>query len=274
MEFFLSNRQYTLSYRIYGSGPRILLAFHGFGRSGEDFRIFGPLLGREFTIYAFDLPYHGKATTGDILRYPVFTKNDLHGLIDKFCSEKNINRFSLMGYSLGGKIALGCLEVFKEKVENIYLLAPDGLKVNPFYFIGTRTWLGRWIFESIIKKPQPLFNLGNLLERMGWINPKINYFVRYHMDTESRRKRVFDVWMIFRKFIPNLRKITAIINENDTSILLFFGKYDNVIPPRLADKIVPGLKNKNVLHVLDCGHRVMERGVEISKQIINNLNPF
>ena len=270
MEFFLSNSQYTLPYRIYGTGSRMLLAFHGFGRTGEDFRIFERGLGADFTIFAFDLPYHGKGTVDSSDKNPAFTKTDLYNLLDRFCKEKGIDRFSVMGYSLGGKIALGCLEVFKERIENIYLLAPDGLKINPFYFFGTRTWTGRWLFKSIIYHPGILMITGNLLERMRWINPKLNHFVKHHMDTVVKRKKVYHVWVLFRKFIPDLHKITDTINENNTGLLLVFGKYDSVIPPGLANKLVCRLKNKEVLHVLDCGHKVMERWGEIDGLILNN----
>jgi pimeloyl-ACP methyl ester carboxylesterase len=271
MQFFLSNRHYTLAYRVYGTGSRPLLAFHGFGRTGEDFRIFERELGQKFTIYSFDLPYHGGGKVDAAIVNPAFSKNDLKELIEKFCAEKNINRFSVMGYSLGGKIALSALEVFKGRIENIYLLAPDGLKVNPFYFMGTRTWIGRWLFRSIIKNPQPLLALGNFLEKAKLINPRLNYFVRYHMDTEPKRQKVYDVWILFRKLVPDLKEITSTINENNITLRMFFGKYDNVILPELANKILPKLKNKkDVLHVLECGHRVLERKEIIESIILNH----
>lgn len=268
MEFFLSNYKYTLPYRIYGNGPSLLLAFHGFGRTGEDFRVFEKELGAHFTIFAFDLPFHGQGKVNSILKNPVFTKQDLYDLITQFCTEKKIDRFSVMGYSLGGKIALSCLEIFPTLIENIYLLAPDGLKINPFYFIGTRTWLGRYIFESIIDHPGILFNTGNFLEKMKWINPKINHFVKHHMDTIEKRRQVYHVWVLFRKFIPDLDKIAKITNENNINFMMFFGKFDSVISMKLADKMMRRLKDKDVLHVLNCGHRVMERHAEISGKVL------
>ncbi len=267
MEHFLKNAKYTFPYRVYGNGPKALLAFHGFGRSGEDFAGFGRSLGDRFTMYAFDLPYHGKGAVMETTTYPVFTKTEMMSLFTLFLDEKSIDRFSLMGYSLGGKIALGALEVFGRRVEAIYLLAPDGLKVNPFYFLGTRTWLGRLLFERMIKHPERLFALGDYLEKRKWMQAKINYFMSYHMNTEWKRKRVFDVWMVFRKFIPGLRTIASLINKHNITILLFFGRYDGVIPPRLAKKIVPRLKKKDVVTVLECGHRVMERDREVVRQI-------
>ncbi len=46
----------TLAYRSYGMGPMPIVAFHGFGRTGEDFAVLAPWLGEHYTLHAFDLP--------------------------------------------------------------------------------------------------------------------------------------------------------------------------------------------------------------------------
>lgn len=270
MEFFLSNSKYTLPYRIYGHGSHYLIAFHGFGRTGTDFQVFEKNLGHHFTIFAFDLPYHGLGKVNFADKTPAFTKEDLKALINQFCHEKKIIRFSVLGYSLGGKIALACLEVCPGQIEFMYLLAPDGLKVNPFYFLGTRTWVGQFIFRSIINHPGILFKSGNFLEKMKWMNPRINHFVKHHMDTVKKRKQVFNVWILFRKFIPDLNKIIRHVNENGTGVLMIFGRWDSVIPARLAAKLMPGLRQKEVLHILACGHRVMDKHEEIAGMILKS----
>jgi len=271
MDQVIKSGHFTLPYHIYGHGMKTLLAFHGFGRTGEDFQIFERGLGERFTIYAFDLPYHGEAGIHSQQKNPSFTKEDLKELLLKCCEEKNISRFSVMGYSLGGKIALGCVEVLPEKIDGLYLLASDGLKVNPFYFIGTRTWVGRWLFKSIIDNPSPLFGLSNFLEKAKLINPKLNHFVKHHMDTHEKRRQVYEVWVVFRHFIPNLHKIAEHINRNNITVRMFFGKYDNVILPHLPHKLLRKLKNQTgVLHVLNHGHRVMEKSGEICKTILKD----
>ncbi len=272
MQFFLSNRHYTLPYQVYGTGKHALLAFHGFGRTGEDFSVFEQHLGRDFTIYAFDLPYHGKGLVTSGPKNPVFLKHDLYDLIHRFLEQHKLQTFSVVGYSLGGKMALGCLEVFKEKVINTYLIAPDGLKINPFHFFGTRTLTGRLLFEYITDHPALLFKTGSLLEKLGMINPKIVHFTRHHMDTKEKRKKVFHVWMLFRKFYPDLQRIAQVINKNNTGLMLFFGNFDSVIPPSLAKKLIHRLLQRNVVHILHHGHKLLEKNKEISDIIIKNLN--
>lgn len=273
MEFFLSNSEYTLPYRIYGQGSQALLAFHGFGRSREDFRIFETELGGVFTIYSFDLPYHQQAHVSPDAKNPAFTMETIHDLLSILCRERNIDRFSVMGYSLGGKIALGCLEVMGDRIDHAILLAPDGLKINPFYFIGTRTLLGSFLFKSIIHHPGLLLKTGNLLEKLKLLNPKINHFVKHHMDTVPKRRRVFQVWMLYRKFIPDLKQIAQHVNRQHIQLFLFFGHYDSVIPVRLSDNLIRFLQNKEVLHIIRHGHKLLEKHEEISVTLLKNIHP-
>src|SRR2546430_8395975 len=50
-----------------------------------------------------------------------YTKKEFRELFEKFLSEQSIKRFSLMGFSLGGKIALQLLELFPDRVNTVLL---------------------------------------------------------------------------------------------------------------------------------------------------------
>ena len=49
----------SLHFRKYGAGPRVVLAFHGYGQSEGHWRGMAAVLGPDMTLYAFDLFYHG-----------------------------------------------------------------------------------------------------------------------------------------------------------------------------------------------------------------------
>ena len=52
-----SHNSLELSFRTFGIGALPIIAFHGFGRTGEDFSVFEKELGAIATIHAFDLPF-------------------------------------------------------------------------------------------------------------------------------------------------------------------------------------------------------------------------
>jgi pimeloyl-ACP methyl ester carboxylesterase len=48
-------------------------------------------------------------------------------------------QYLLMGFSLDGRIALSVLELMPAGVSRLVLLAPDGLKINFWYWLSTQT---------------------------------------------------------------------------------------------------------------------------------------
>ena len=54
MRGLIKNSNYDIEYFVYGTGNKILLAFHGFNNHAEDFKIFGNTFGNEFTIVAIN----------------------------------------------------------------------------------------------------------------------------------------------------------------------------------------------------------------------------
>ena len=59
----------------------------------------------------------------------------------------------VLGFSLGGRIALSLYQAQPENVEKLILLAPDGLIVNFWYWFSTQTWIGNNIFSFSMKYP-------------------------------------------------------------------------------------------------------------------------
>ena len=113
---FLELGQLKLEYYTYGTGKTPLLAFHGFGRHAKDYKAFETLFGEKYTIYAFNLFHHGVSEyPEERISQDTFTKHEFKQLFAKFFSENKIEKTAIMGYSLGGKIALMFTEFFFRK---------------------------------------------------------------------------------------------------------------------------------------------------------------
>jgi len=106
MSHFVSYKGFHWQYESYGSGTEILFAFHGFGNHCSDFKILEPSLGKKYKIISFNLPYHGNSSIDESVFNKSISKNELKELMFQFLLRHHVTRFSLMGYSLGGKIAL------------------------------------------------------------------------------------------------------------------------------------------------------------------------
>ncbi len=145
----------NLHYLRWGTGKRLVLAFHGYG---DDAAIFGPLqefISNEFTLLSIDLPHHGNSKwAGD----EMFTKNDLVVLVESLMSAYGVRKISLLGYSMGGRVCLALIELLPISLDKVVLLATDGLTVNLYYSFFTKNAVGRSVFKNMLEK---LYIYGN-----------------------------------------------------------------------------------------------------------------
>lgn len=88
-----------LYYEEEGSGPAIVL-LHGLGASGEDWEFQRPFLAPHFRVIVPDLRGFGRSPPADGYRVPRFAA-DLWALLELL----RIDRFDLVGHSMGGAVA-------------------------------------------------------------------------------------------------------------------------------------------------------------------------
>lgn len=235
-----------------------ILAFHGFGRVIQDFKVFERILKPGQVIYAFHLFQHGKSTfPKERIALDSLTTTEHVAIIDAICKNLNIKTFHLIGYSLGGKIALKTLELLPDRVTGILLIAPDGVKINNFYKFVSGTSLGRAIYRGILKNPKPLFRSADFLRAIRLLPEKLHRFVYFHMESYEKRKLVGEVWMIYRFFDPNIPEIQRIINSKGIRATLIYGKFDRVIQAWQGEKLDAGL-DQDSLHILESGHLLLQ----------------
>ena len=226
-----------LHYDILGRGPNILLAFHGAGQRGTScFRPFAEHLGGYYTIYAFDLFFHGQShglrEGEDFTDDDVLTKVLWKSLMEDFLNTHFITRFDVAGFSLGGRYALATAEAFPARINQLILMAPDGVVEHPLYVLATRFAPARWVFRQLVRNPQPLFTIAELAQRLHLIPKNLVYFVRYMLDTPEERQRLYRTWVSLRYLSFSIKPLYQGLIASGIKVWLFAGKYDAVFPPR------------------------------------------
>ena len=250
-----------MRYQVYGHGERIMLAFHGFGKDGNDFKILEPSLGKDYRIVSFDLFYHGNSDAPANPEEINFDALDLKDMINQYLFDNNIKRFSLLAYSLGGRISLQLIELFGDRIDCVYLFAPDGLKYGWGYNFITKTNIGKTLFKRFIRKPYAFFYVIKLLNKTGLLKDSVYKFLNLQLDTKAKREKVFDTHLFFRNIHPDLENVCRIINSNNIRLHLFFGRYDSIIPPINGKEFMKGINDKKALHILESGHHLIKESV-------------
>ena len=245
-------KELDLQYIRIGNGKKNALAFHGFGQDNSYYEPFEKIFGDEYTIYSFNLPFHGNDNTSKS-GIPA-TKSSLRNFFNDFLKRNGITRFTNIGFSIGAKISISLLELFPEKNEELILIAPDGFKSNIWYSLGTGSMLTRSLFKYFVNHPDSLFRFSDSMVSLRLVHPGVNRFAKSQMNTIEKREKVYYTWMFFRKL--NLRKnqIVNILIRHQIPIRVFLGKEDNII----LEKHFRFLKDNNRIDsnitVLEAGH--------------------
>ncbi|WP_460909832.1 alpha/beta hydrolase [Spirosoma areae] len=239
-----------LGYQKFGSGPAILLAFHGFGQSNRIFMPLEPSLGAQFTIFSIDLFFHGRSryATNQLL-----TKANWQRYITAFLQTQNIERFSLMGFSLGGRFTLVTAEAFADRLDQLFLIAPDGITHIPWYRLATSSGVGRWLFGYVLHHLPILITAGHALTRLGLLNRMAMRFAEISLATSEQRALVYQTWTQFRLIDPELTKLANVLNANPVRVRFFTGAFDKIVPGSFILPLTKRLRHYE-LTVLQTGH--------------------
>jgi pimeloyl-ACP methyl ester carboxylesterase len=241
----------NLHYQKLGTGPNILLAFHGIGQDGIScFKSFGNKLGEHYTIYAFDLFFHGKSEN---FPFQIITKDLWAKLITNFLDQHNISKFDIAGFSMGGRFALATLEVFSSRIDNAFLIAPDGISEHPLYTLASRFTPTRLLFKWFMDHPDKFFRIVKVFQKLDLVNSSLVRFTKQVLNTPERRKTIYFSWVAFRDLrfrIPELYRKTQ---QNNVRILLFIGKFDKLLKADDVKKLSELIPAENYI-LLKSGH--------------------
>ena len=243
-----------LGYQKSGTGSSALLIFHGFGQDHTSFSPMTEALAGHYTIYSFDLFFHGQSVW-PFDDHPL-TKNQWNRIISTFLSDLEIDRFNLMGYSLGGKFVLATLETLSSRVDSVFLLAPDGIHLNLWYRLATGTRLMRSTLKSMIYKPGLFTGTASLATRLGLVDKGIARFANTQMDSLEKRQRVYLSWVVFRKLAFDMKHIARLMNANTIKTSFFIGRFDKMITEKSIKPLHTKLKNSK-LKILESGHTTL-----------------
>ncbi|MBP8822079.1 MAG: alpha/beta hydrolase [Flavobacteriales bacterium] len=250
-----AHEQLTMAVHRFGHGPVHLLAFHGFGRTGHDFALLSAPLKELCTIHAFDLPFHGGSP-------PLAQDEPVHpeawaAFFVAYARQINARQVGLLGYSLGGRLALCLLERQPTLVDQAFLAAPDGLISRPWYRGLAHHRPGRWLYHHFINHPGATHATISTLHRLGLVDSRMHRFIMDRTATPQARALLHQVWTGFRLIEPRLDRVGRNLREQDIPVHLLLGLHDRVIKPAMGGRLRHAAPDQVHLHLLPTGHRMM-----------------
>ena len=212
--------------RQYGMGRAVLIAVHGFGRSGARMQGLGMHLGDRFTTLAPDLPYHGK-TEWYSDRYTV---EDFTGILQQLLDRYSDRPVYLMGHSLGGRFLSSCLGSLEHSdLRDLALVAPDGAGGRYTNWIDTLPSSLVRPLALISERPRAILRLSNWLRKRGILNRYSAEYLKYNLNDGSFRRRLAGTLRSVLKFPPRPETFEASLRKKNIHCTVFVGDKDPLL---------------------------------------------
>lgn len=253
-------RNSTISYLRFGTGDRLLFAFHGFGDRAAMWLSIEEGFSTDFTVIAIDLPFHGHT----IWREEVFRSRDFETIVEELAELERKKRFSLAGFSFGARIVERLFFRFQDRIDLLLLFAPDGFGTKWLFGI---TWIPLFIrrfTKWILERPEWFVRILSFFYRKKHLNRFIYSFTYNHLGRVERRARLFSYWLSIDDFVVKPEHFKKALKKSNIPTHLFLGKNDNIVPLSIGYWLAENAPNTH-LHILDEGHKLVNERLEFKK---------
>jgi pimeloyl-ACP methyl ester carboxylesterase len=249
--------------RLRDTGPRdapALILLHGFGASLDTWEPWAEALSAHYRVVRFDLPGFGLTgpdPTGD------YTDAREMKILTDLMDQLGIQRASLVGNSLGGRIAWGFTALNPDRVTRLVLISPDGFASPGFdYGKAPKT---PWIMRALpYIAPRGLLkaNLAAAYGRPQTLSDTTVTRYRDMMLAPGVRGAI-----LARMGQVILRDPAPILARIGTPTLLLWGEKDGMIPIGNAADYLRDLPNATLVRLPNLGHLPFE------EDPVNSLPP-
>ena len=236
------------------SGPRnapVLVLLHGLGASLHTWEPWARKLDSRYRVVRFDFPGHGLSGAIPDGNYgDARTLRLLHALLDSL----QVPRATLVGNSMGGRIAWSFTAEHPERVERLVLVSPDGFASPGFAYdkpaeVPAVLGVMRWVLPRFMLRA----NLGPAYADPARLGDTV--VTRYHdlMLAPGNRQALL---MRMRQTmltdpLPRLRGIGV-------PTLLLWGEQDRMIPVSNAQDYLKAIPQAQLVRLTGLGHLPFE----------------
>lgn len=229
----------------------LAIALHGFSRPLEDMLAVRPWLPEQTALLMPHLPGHGRSSGHHRPLSPADWYNAVTAIAE---SEGLPFNGTLIGYSLGGRVALSWWATEPETFNKVILLAPDGLIQNPGYRLAVHSSMGRAWLKQSERQRKGIIRWGQWLHDRGLLPDHFFQFSMFHLETKEMWGMVVDCWLSLQLFWPPSKGDLVRLAENHPGVLQgHFGERDKVIQPHFAQT----LRGVCPVHFHPCGHGLL-----------------
>jgi len=277
------------AYREAGTSSKVLVLLHCFGGWSLLYRNYFPKFTDSYRIVAFDLRGHGNSSYNTKIAKIEDVVDDVKQAVDLL----GLTKFSILGWSFSGAVALKFAADYSDYVENVILLSSIGAKGLPTFRVdaqGVQTDERVQTEEETLKTPfvmllfdiigtQDSVQVGQLMSSALY-NGKGGHnteMANIHNDTFLLVKCIGHLQNAMNKFNISHENNGVVEGTGDVKhiqapVLILHGKKDVIVPYTEAEDIKELLKEKATLKLFDEGGHVLLN--DYPEEVINSIREF
>jgi pimeloyl-ACP methyl ester carboxylesterase len=232
-----------IHYSRQGRGGLLVIALHGYGDDHTVFKAFQT--DDKFTVIAIDLPFHGN-TRWNKGYYQV---HELVSVIQQLLSLEEQQLFIALGHSLGGRLWLSLLPHFPTQIQQLILLAPDGLNTEGMALIDWMPFAMRWGFSKLLGYPGSLLKIAQLLRQLSILSPFSYRYLKYQLMDQDRLRSMKRTWLSLAYFPMNKTIAHKNIQSTNIPTHVYLGTKDDIVP---AEKLRSIFRKLSQVKIIEC----------------------
>lgn len=240
----------------------VVVLLHGFGSSLQTWDEWSSVLDKNYRVVRLDLP--GFGLTGATPEHDYSDRADVERLAD-FLNAIGVSRSTVVGHSMGGRIAWNFASTYPSHVDRLVLIAPDGF-------------------------PAPGQTLGERPYDVGWLGDLIQFFMPKFLVKKSLEPAFFDASNVKDELLDRyydllraplvrqsiLQRMRQTVNsdpvdrlKNITSpVLLLWGEVDRMIPCVNSQDYSRALAHSRTVILPEAGHLLQEENPQIALKVM------
>lgn len=227
--------QYRIHYLVAGEGRPVLLV-NGLGGTSENWgHMIQEFKAKGFKVYAPDMLGFGRTDKPDV-DYSISLQADV---LKQFLDSQKLEQPDVVGWSMGGWIAMKYAAANPQRVHKLVLLDSAGL-----------------IYDAVNAQALRPKNVEQLAHMMDILNPNPKPIPAF-VAKDIIRVMLSQDWIIDRtlkSMFTGKDVMDDHLHELTMPVLIVWGRQDLITPMDLAEKLHQGIPH-NVLYVADrCGH--------------------
>lgn len=244
---------------VYSEGGKgdTLLLLHGFGAAADSWNPLAGSLTKKYHVIAPDLPGWGASTRHESASYAYPAQIER---LYCFTQKLGLDRFHLMGHSMGGFLASDYAARYPEKVITLGLLCPHGMsEPEPSDLSRSIEHGHNWLVASSLE------DFNRLLDNIFVKRPSIPRPVIKYLSELAARNSAKSL-TIFNEMQQNDPPLIERLAHIKAPTMIVWGDQDRVLHVSCANLFKANIKNAELLILKNCGHMPLSEKVNAWKE--------